>query len=136
MINEWCILDKLELSKVPSKPGAYMISIFGNDGQPIKISRFIGVDTEGIIDIGESTNLRKRLSDFKRNADKRCGGHMAGWRFNFLKLNEKLWTLKFSYEVCATKEEAYKKEYAMMKEYVDKHKELPPLNYKYNWSEG
>ncbi|MFH0978973.1 MAG: hypothetical protein V1837_06775 [Candidatus Woesearchaeota archaeon] len=135
MMSEWLILDELEVKKVPSKPGAYKISVFKADGTPIRINRFLGVDPEGVIDIGESTDLHARLQNFKRNIEKGSGGHMAGWRFHFLKLYEKFKILKFSFEVCATKEQAYKKEYAMMKRYIDEHKELPPLNYKYNWSE-
>ena len=135
MKNKWYNLNDEEIKKVPAEPGAYKISRFGKNETPIEINRFFGMDKEGIIDIGESKNLRERLRSFKRNIENGKGGHMAGWRYHYLKLQNKIPFLKFSYEVCKTKEEAYKKENAMMKKYVEKHKELPPLNYKYNWSE-
>jgi hypothetical protein len=135
MMSNWYNLEKEEIRKIPPKPGVYKISRFDKDDNPIEITRFFGIDKEGIIDIGESHNLRERLMNFKRNIENGKGGHMAGWRYYFLKLHNKVPILKFNYEVCNTKEEAYKKEHAMMKKYLDEHKELPPLNYKYNWSE-
>jgi len=74
----WCPLEGLDFKQVPSGPGAYVVSV----GTPLK--RVVGVDSEGMIDIGESGALRQRLKDFCRCATtKGEAGHMAGWRFGF-----------------------------------------------------
>lgn len=138
MANNWNELTDLQIKNIPSKPGAYKIRICKSKCKPIKINRFIGVDKDGIIDIGQSKDLRNRLRTFKKCVETHdYGGHMAGWRFNYLKLSQKLKfpILEFTYKKCNSKKQAYEQEHKWMKEYVHEHKELPPLNYSYNWSD-
>lgn len=74
----WHALHELDFKAVPTGPGAYVISV----GTPL--NRVVGTDPEGIIDIGESGGLRKRLRDFCRcAATEGEEGHVAGWRFAF-----------------------------------------------------
>jgi excinuclease UvrABC nuclease subunit len=135
MLSKWINLNKQEIDNVPNEPGAYKIAVFDDKNKPITINRFFEKDYNGIIDIGESVHLRARLNSFLINISSDSTGHMAGWRYRKLKLYRHFHNLKFCYVICTTKPEAYRMEHQLLKAYQDKHKELPPLNYKYNWSE-
>ena len=127
----WQSLAQLDLKSVTQNPGAYAISA----GKPI--SRAIGIDSEGILDIGESRSLRQRLRAFIRCAT-RYGdeGHMAGWRFGFFRYSRHFpfESLLVRWREATTKQEAYELEGRMLVDYLHAHGELPPLNYSFNWS--
>ncbi|MNP37680.1 hypothetical protein D3C76_1311410 [compost metagenome] len=101
------------------------------------IARAVGIDDNGILTVGESDNLKRRLAAFVRCAgSKGATGHMAGWRFNFASF-EKMFpldTLYVSWFPTVDKAAAYAKEGEMLGLYLAEHYELPPLNYKFNWS--
>ncbi len=74
---EWLKLTE-HYKSAPVVPGAYIICA------DRALNRAIGVDENGILTIGESDNLRRRLSAFVRCAkNPGAAGHMAGWRFNY-----------------------------------------------------
>ena len=133
--SKWRTFQELNQDKfleIPSKPGAYIIA------SNIVIQRFHGSDDEGVIDIGESLDLRSRVIKFWRCAkdvDHKVTGHMAGWRFTNLKYQEilPLEKLFISYIICESKDRAVDHEREQLEIYLFKHKELPPLNYKYSW---
>jgi hypothetical protein len=117
--------------RAPALPGVYIICA------DRAITRAVGVDENGILTVGESDNLRRRLAAFVRCAgSKSATGHMAGWRFSFASF-EKMFpldTLWVSWCPTADKAAAYAKEGEMLGLYLAEHYELPPLNYKFNWS--
>lgn len=129
--TDWVKLEGLDLKSVKNEPGTYVIATRQ------EITRVVGKDADGLLDVGESENLRDRLNSFIRcakNPDS-CG-HMAGVRFAFLGFSESfpfdsLWVRWF---IAKDKNAAYTAEGGILKTYVTLHKELPPLNYKYNWS--
>lgn len=120
------------IPQAPATPGAYMIAARR------ALNRAVGRDVEGILGIGESDNLNRRLRDFLGCArGTKAAGHMAGYRYNLFGYSrvfplESLW-------ICwcgvGNKDEAYALEGKMLSEYLAQHYELPPLNYKFNWSE-
>ncbi|MNP23125.1 hypothetical protein D3C76_1158230 [compost metagenome] len=61
---------------------------------------------------------------------------MAGWRFFNSALSKPfpIETLWVSWCELPSKEDAYRKEGEMLALYLSQHYELPPLNYKFNWS--
>lgn len=130
--SKWIPLRTIPDTQLPDSPGAYIIATRS------PINRAIGIDKLGSLTIGESCNLRKRINTFLGCASGRIPkGHMAGWRYNQLSLSrafplEELWC---KWVVAETKEEAYAIEGQELRKYVNKHGELPPLNYKYNWAE-
>lgn len=127
--TDWLPLLK-NARDIPCSPGAYMIAAHK------AINRAVGEDVEGILDIGESVNLRKRIRDFIGCAQgTRQLGHMAGWRYHEYDLapHFPLESLFICWHTAASKPEAYALEGAMLKAYLQQHKELPPLNYKFNW---
>ena len=69
------------MKAVPATPGVYIIAA----GRPLH--RAVGIDEEGVLDIGESLDLRSRIKSFVRCATKRGDeGHMAGWRYAYLNM--------------------------------------------------
>jgi hypothetical protein len=103
------------------------------------ISRAVGRDREGVLDIGKSVHLRRRLAAFFRcvTAKKARHGHMAGWRYKDLGLHRQYPPERL--EVCwctaEDEDEALRLEADALEEYARKHGELPPLNYGGNWAE-
>jgi len=129
-LTRWRNLQDLDLTLVPGSPGAYQVAT----NRPL--ARTVGVDPLGIIDIGESTNLRKRLKNFMRCAAQRGQeGHMAAWRYNHFHLERHLplASLRVRWVVTKDKPAAYRAECKMLNRYLHRHCELPPLNYKFNW---
>jgi hypothetical protein len=129
--SAWANLASLDASKVPRSPGVYLVAA------ERAIPRAIGVDVHGILTIGESDSLRGRLDSFRRCA--RGGGavgHMAGWRYSFLEYGKHypVDKLKVRWKTANTKTKAYGEEGNLLLAYLAKHSELPPLNYKFNWS--
>jgi hypothetical protein len=117
----------------PYDGGAYVLSLAGRDA-PIKLHRLLGVDAWAVLDIGESTSLGARIESLSKCASRaRASGHMAGWRYAYLKLAEKLapHTLLISWRSHA---DSYRLEAETMTAYLNAFGELPPLNYKANWS--
>lgn len=115
----------------PTGPGVYLICA------DHAINRAVGVDENGILTIGESGNLRDRLGRFVGCVQGRhAKGHMAGWRFFNSALSKPfpIETLWVSWCEMPSKEDAYRKEGEMLGLYLSQHYELPPLNYKFNWS--
>jgi hypothetical protein len=124
------VLENLDLKTVGTGPGAYVIAA----DRPI--NRAIGVDDEGFLDVGESGSLRKRLRDFKRCSRSRGEeGHMAGWRYAFFRFERQfpLLSLRVRWFNSETKAAAYSAEGRILLSYLQRHCELPPLNYKFNW---
>jgi hypothetical protein len=128
---DWLQLCALKSSDIPTEPGAYLVATRS------PLNRAAGTDSDGVIDIGESNHLRSRIMSFIGCATgKRKEGHMAGWRyFNFdfdtIFPFDSLW---IRWTTVKTKEDAYKVEGELLHSYIDIYKELPPLNYKFNWT--
>lgn len=131
--KSWTDWEKFDgLDDLPTSPGAYVISA----SEPIK--RIQDSDPNGILSIGETDNLQKRLKMFWRCANgEQHRGHTAGWRYRELDMQKlfPLKTLRFRWKEVPTKEAAYQLEGELLRAYAKQHFELPPLNYKYNWSD-
>lgn len=136
--SPWALLDESTLREVPlTEPGAYRFRAVDEQGHPRVIRRCFGDDHEGILGIGESKRVGQRLQDLLRcMRDSRQGGHMAGWRFAYLGMGTAfpLDRIQYSFVCVRDKEAAYELEGTLLNSYVRKHYEMPPLNYKFNWS--
>jgi len=100
------------------------------------IQRAIGADDEGILDIGQSAMLRKRLRSFWQCATgAQAAGHMAGWRFCYYQMGIHFSTdsLYVCWRRAETAAEAQEVEGWLIEEYVKQHLESPPLNYSASW---
>lgn len=133
--NEWSEWKRLGFeyglgfSSVPTTPGAYIVAT----DKPI--NRCVGTDSHGILTIGESDSLRRRLFAFCACAVAHgVEGHSAGWRFAFFRFDRffSFSSLRFRWHATKTKEDAKVLESEMLIRYVANHVEQPPLNYKSN----
>ncbi|WP_422450674.1 hypothetical protein [Endozoicomonas sp. ALB091] len=57
--TDWMLLKELDRASIPDQPGVCMIAAHR------RIHRAHGTDKQGILDIGESDNLKKRLAAFR-----------------------------------------------------------------------
>ena len=124
-----------ELRKIP---GVYKIRLSDSAGQPIPIGRLLGIDKEGVLAIGESTNLARRIKEFyKAYTAERFGRHSVGDRL-FLVLMCQYSRFKTNYQnnsrlqlqvtKLSSKADAQAEEERLLKKYFKMHGELPPLN--------
>jgi len=126
--GSWKKLCELSPQDIPNSPGAYVIATGKS------LNRFVGRDSEGILDVGESGNLRRRLRFFKRCAAGKSKNHSAGCRYFEFKLSKKfpMTCLRVRLKKTTSKEQAKQLEARFMRVYVAKHFELPPLNSSFN----
>ena len=124
-----------ELSKVP---GVYKIRLSDSAGRPIPVGRLLGIDKKGLLAIGESVNLGRRIKEFHNayTAGK-FGRHSVGDRlflvlmcqYSRFKTNYRnnSW-LQFKVMKLSSKADAQAEEERLLKNYFKAHGELPPLN--------
>lgn len=119
------VLNNETIRLIDNKPGVYQIRLYYNK-KPLPIHRLVCIDNLGILAIGSSNNVRRRLKQFLNSINGRFG-HSAGNRYYHCKLKKKLkpHSLKFTIRLC----DDYKKEEArLIKGYLFKFGEVPPLN--------
>lgn len=107
--------------------GLYQIRMVDNNSRPITIPRLRGVDTEGIIYVGQSTRIRPRIEGFLRG--NHSGGGMYFLVYRRLKKYEPYrdHSLQFRVMTC-TEADAETKEANMLRRYFRRFCELPPFN--------
>ena len=130
--SRWKPLKKETLKKIPKEPGVYLIRCRDHP-----TNRLLGSDQEGVLDIGESNNLKKRIRLFLTCASgKKKRGHSAGCRFAALGLKRHfpLDRLEIKWKVAESKAAARKLEGELLRQYEKKFGELPPLNAQSNRS--
>lgn len=127
----WENLLEVDLKRVTTGPGAYVIAT------DRLLRRAVGEDELGILDIGETGALRNRFRKFLLcSGTQRERGHMAGWRYCFFCLDRhfKRSRLRVRWIDADAKVAAHAIEGQVLLTYLRNHSELPPLNYKFNWS--
>lgn len=133
--GDWRRLTETTIAGIPALPGAYALALPGGRG----IQRLLDLDPHGVLDIGESDGLADRVWSLRGcMANPGATGHMAGWRLGALGLLKKIGCepseLRIAWAPTRSKEEAYAEEGRAMRYYFEVFGELPPLNYKFNWS--
>lgn len=116
--------------EVGDRPGVYRIRAFASTGEPLAIPRAADVDVLGILHIGKSITLGKRLRVFRQAAEGLNAPHHAGKEF-------KQWGfarsfpfvhLKFDYLLVDNGAEALKLERQLHEEYRQRYLDRPPLD--------
>ena len=115
---------------VSGKPGVYRIRAFAGDGNPLPIPRANGVDPAGILHIGKSTDLGRRLRFFRQAAEGKKASHHAGreyanWHFEKLVPLEQL---RFDYLLTDDETEALDLERRLHEAYRFAYLDRPPLD--------
>jgi hypothetical protein len=125
----------VQLAKVP---GVYRIRLSDCAGRPITIGRLLSTDKNGLLAIGESANLARRIKEFyQAYTAEKFGHHSVGDRL-FLVLMCQYSRFKTNYRNNSglqlqvmklnSKADAQAEEEKLLKIYFKAHGELPPLN--------
>ena len=114
---------------VRGRPGVYRIRAFRDD-EPLAIQRANGIDSLGILHIGKSNDLGRRLRFFRQAAEGKKASHHAGreyveWCFERLASLE---SLRFDYVLTADAAEALALERQLHKTYRHTYLDRPPLD--------
>ncbi|HEU4952404.1 MAG TPA: hypothetical protein VFT46_10655 [Holophagaceae bacterium] len=130
--SRWSDWHQLTSSDLPieNRPGVYVIA------SDSALNRLVGIDHNGILTIGESNRLKARVKHFIGCAiGKPEFGHSAGWRYRNLNFARQfpLNSLYVRWMYIRKGEDEYELEGLLLQEYVKRHFELPPLNYKFNF---
>jgi hypothetical protein len=130
--TDWCPLKNTVIKELDDAPASYIIAAHK------KIHRAVGINDEGILTIGKTSSLRSRLRQFTKSAgaaDADVGGHMAGWRFSYHKMNQHFpySKLQVCWRLFETSDQAADEEARLLAAYIKQHMEQPPLNYSASW---
>lgn len=117
-------------------PGVYAIRLIdAASGKPIPIGRFLGIDRNGILLIGVSNDLGKRLHDFYHSYLEDARTHSEGRRLHLVsmmsKFEEEIYpesSMQFHVKRIPDEEQAKHEEERLLKSYFKRFGELPPLN--------
>jgi hypothetical protein len=115
--------------KLPASPGVYQVKLVKKE-RLVKIGRLSGTDCEGILSIGSTDNLRRRLTEFLRASEGKRG-HSEGTKWWLAKVfNPKLREprLVFKYKTEKSEKIARNREKKEIQRYLRKYGEPPPLN--------
>jgi hypothetical protein len=138
--SEWQDISSIKDSakEIGKFPGVYMIRLADSAGQPITISRLFGDDDGGLLAIGESVDLARRIKEFHNAYTAGTfGRHSVGDRLflilvcqysSFKTASQNNSTVQFRVMKLSDKVEAQTEEEKLLKNYFKEHGELPPLN--------
>lgn len=149
--SEWRDISSIKdfSEEVGKSSGVYEIRLSNSAGHPNTIGRLLGNDEDGLLAIGESVDLARRIKDFYHAYSKgKFGRHSVGDRFflvlvcqysSFGATHQNNSKLQFRVMKLGSKDEAQKEEEKLLKNYFRKHGELPSLNSdmpdKHGWGE-
>jgi len=138
--SEWQDISSIKdfAEEIGKSPGVYTIRLADSARQSIRISRLFGDDKEGLLAIGESVDLGRRIKEFHNAYTAGTfGRHSVGDRL-FLVLMCQYSRFKTTYQnnsrvqfrvmKLSNKAEAQAEEEKLLKNYFKAHGELPPLN--------
>ena len=135
--SDWFDIDTIDNLAVLGKwPGVYQIRL-AEGACATPINRLLDIDVLGLLGIGETVDLARRLKEFyKAVNEQRIMKHSAGDRLLFIYIfcfssweaKYKNSKLQFNYMKLSNKNKAQSEESKLLKEYFIKYGELPPLN--------
>jgi hypothetical protein len=132
MNKSWSSWKPLKVSCQNYGAASYNLRLMTPTG-PLAIARFLGVDKRGLLTIGETGNMEKRRTDFVRAIEK-CTGHSEGNLLHLILLHSQIkklhpeHALQYRFLAEADKAAAKFSEEQMIKSYIRKYGEPPPLN--------
>ena len=129
---KWTRWKSILLGSEYQGPAVYMTRLV-LDGQPMTIPRFLKNDQTGIILIGNSNNMERRRRQFCTGLSRGEGHSEANLLFilkKYTKVKSILDRYKIEYRFMqlSTKNEATQCEEILIKRYVKRFGEVPPLN--------
>ena len=120
-------------------PAMYKIILVDGKGKPVQIHRWKGTDKNGILSIGQTSNMERRRKQFLKAINDGGelftgirGGHVTGNMIHLLdRLNGKKKlkkNLRYESKTFNSKPEAENAEKEAIRKYVEIYFEVPPLN--------
>jgi len=130
MPDEWIGIEEA-INRLPPKPGVYIIRWCRN-GEPVRIGRLRGEDSKGILYIGSTKSLRRRVRQFLKSLSGGSGRirHTMAKSYLFFSLNEviRINEMEITWIELNDDNEARRQEWLALKHYGKRFGELPPLN--------
>ena len=126
--SDWMFFVKEQLISIPGKSGVYEFRCTDGNGHPMLIDRLNGKDKEGIIYIGSSEDLKKRINGFWKTIEQQDRSrHAAGWTYCSFGYNDILPPnhLQFRFKMVSN---ITGDEFDLLLEYRRQFMDLPPLN--------
>jgi len=129
--NEWIDIEKNASYK---SYGIYKIRLADLEGYPIEIPRFLVKDKDGILQIGRSKDIERRIKRFRGAMEGKGYAHAEGKRLNLIKKYTNFkgrynnCKIQYSFKKFQNEIEARKEEERLLKYYFKSHGEVPPLN--------
>jgi hypothetical protein len=114
--------------------GVYKIRLADSNKKPIEIHRFLGHDNEGILQIGRSTNIERRIGYFHGAMKGKNYAHAEGERLNYIIENTcfleryKDCNVQYSFKKLENEREVKAEEKHLLIIYFKIFGEVPPLN--------
>ena len=114
---------------VDNRPGVYRIRAFHDDGKAFTIPRLRGIDSLGILHIGKSVDLKRRIREFSRSVEgtprHQAGNELYRWRSDRAIPPR---CLRYEYYYTATGDDALEEEGQLQKRYRDRYLDRLPLD--------
>jgi hypothetical protein len=136
--SKWQHFDEKGAHAIPREGGVYQFRCLRDKSLPLSIWRLRKKDSQGIIYIGKSQDLRKRIFDFWSTLkNRKKTRHAAGWTycsFNYFSIFPPR-RLQFRYKLAKN---PLAEEFELLISYRKQFLDLPPLNstrseYPGNW---
>jgi hypothetical protein len=138
-IGKYNMSEWLEWTDIGNNPnyegcGIYMLRLVNLAGIPIEIPRFLDNDKEGILQISHSENIQKGIKFFNGAIEGKKYTHAEGQRLYLIKRYTDFlkkfhnYKIQYSLKKLATKREAKEEQELLVKYYVKKYGEVPPIN--------
>ena len=129
--NEWVDIEENASYK---SNGVYKIRLADLKGCTIEIPRFLDNDKDGILQIGRSKDIKRRIRSFRGAMEGKEYANVEGKRLNLVKKytnfigRYKNFKIQYSFEKLQDEIEVRKEEERLLKCYFKRHGEVPPLN--------
>ena len=126
--SPWVALKTLDLTTIPPTSGVYQMR-WAASGKPKPINRANGVDESGMLYIGKTMNLKKRLKALYRGIVEERLTHTAAYTYMFDEFDKKFKPKELEVQWGEVpKDEIDDHEYVLMGEYIKAYLDNPPLN--------
>jgi hypothetical protein len=128
----WSSWRPLKVACERWEPAVYQMRMM-TGAEPKQINRFRGTDQGGLLTIGQTTSMEQRRLNFLTAINK-CRGHSAGnllfLLLNYCNMGPSVTTecIQYRYVELASEMDAMHAEALLVRAYILKHCEPPPLN--------
>ena len=133
-MSKWSKWEEVENNTRCDRCGVYKIRLTNSKESPIDIPRFLDKDEDGILEIGNSEDIQRRIKYFRGAAKGKKYPHTAGRRLSSIKKHTSFvklyngYKIQYSFKKLQNKNKAMREEERLLKLYFRKFGEVPPLN--------